>query len=97
MAFSSLLARPSAFMPVIMSVLAFAVVLVAVTFFGDAHQTDEGAAAHLWQLLVLGQLPIIAVFAVSWLPRNARSALPVLATQTFALLVAMAPVYLLHL
>ena len=97
MAFPSLLARPSAFLPVAMSALALAVVLVAVTFFDATRQTDEGAAAHLWQLLIAGQLPIIAFFAIRWLPRSARSALPVLAIQALALFAAMAPVYLLHL
>ena len=97
MAFPSLLARPSAFLPVAMSALALAVVLVAVAFFDGARQTDEGTAAHLWQLLVAGQLPIIAFFAIRWLPRSARSTLPVLAIQALALIAAMAPVYLLHL
>jgi len=97
MAFPVLLKRPSAFLPVVMSVAALTVVLVAVVFFGAVREADEGTAAHLWQLLVAGQLPLVAFFAFKWLPRAPRAALPVLAVQLVALLAALAPVYFLHL
>jgi len=38
---------------------------------GDVRETDEGTAAHLWQLLMAAQLPVVAVFAITWLPRAA--------------------------
>ena len=97
MAFPVLLKQPSAFLPVGMSVAALVVVLVSVALFGAAREADEGAAAHLWQLLVAGQLPVVAFFAIRWLPRAPRSALPVLAVQALAFLSALAPVYFLHL
>jgi hypothetical protein len=97
MAFPVLLKQPSAFLPVAMSVAALVVVLVSVTLFGAAHEADEGTAAHLWELLVAGQLPVVAFFAIRWLPRAPRSALPVLAVQALAFLSALAPVYFLHL
>ena len=97
MAFPVLLKRPSAFLPVVMSVAALTVVLVAVVFFGAVREADEGTAAHLWQLLIAGQLPVVAFFAFKWLPRAPRAALPVLAVQGVALLAALAPVYFLHL
>ena len=97
MAFPVLLKRPSAFLPVVMSVAALTVVLVAVVFFGAVREADEGTAAHLWQLLIAGQLPVVAFFAFKWLPRAPRAALPVLAVQLVALLAALAPVYFLHL
>ena len=31
---------------------------------------DEGTIAHLWQLLMAGQLPVLAFFAIKWLPRR---------------------------
>jgi hypothetical protein len=65
--------------------------------FGAAREADEGTAAHLWQLLVAAQLPVTAFFAITWLPRAPRSALPVLALQAAALLSALAPVYFLEL
>jgi hypothetical protein len=42
------------------------------------------------------QIPIIAFFAIRWLPQSPRSALPVLALQAVAALAALVPVYLLH-
>lgn len=97
MPFPVLLKRPSAFLPVAMSVAALTVVVVAVLFFGAVREADEGTAAHLWQLLIAGQLPLVAFFAFKWLPRAPRSALPILALQAVALLAALAPVYFLHL
>jgi hypothetical protein len=88
--------RPSAFVPVVMSLAAVAVVFVHITTSGTARQADEGTAAHLWQLLMAAQIPIIAFFAIRWLPRSPRSALPVLALQAIAALAALAPVYLLN-
>ena len=97
MTFPSTIKLPSAFLPLAMSVAALAVVLSHVVIFGAAREADEGATAHLWQLLVAGQLPFVAYFAIKWLPRVPRSALPVLALQAVAVLAAMAPVYFLHL
>src|SRR3989441_7920506 len=92
----STLKRPSALVPLGMSLAALSLVLGHIALFGGARQADEGAAAHLWQLLMAGQIPVIAFFAVRWLPRSPRSALPVLALQAVAALGALAPVYLLH-
>lgn len=92
-----LLVRPSAFVPVAMSLAASVLVLVYVASFGVAHAADEGAVAHLWQLLVAGQVPVVAFFLFKWLPRAPQSVFPVLVIQALALFTAIAPVYLLHL
>jgi DNA-binding CsgD family transcriptional regulator len=91
----AILKIPSAFLPLAMSFAALATVLIYVALFGPAPQADEGTAAHLWQLLMAGQIPIIVFFAIKWLPRTPRQALLVLALQGGAALVALAPVYLL--
>jgi hypothetical protein len=91
----SLLRQPSAFVPLTMSIAALAVVLGFIALHGVARQEDEGTAAHLWQLLMAGQLPIVAYFAVKWLPRSPGPALGILALQALAGLAAMAPVFLL--
>ena len=93
---SNTLKHLSAFLPIAMSLLAVAIVLIHIVLVGTARQPDEGTAAHLWQLLMAGQLPIILFFAVRWLPQSPRSALPVLALQATAAVAALAPVYLLH-
>jgi hypothetical protein len=90
--------KPSAFLPIAMSLMALTVVIVDLAIFGIPHPgTDEGTAAHLWQLLMAGQMPVLLFFAVKWLPSAPRQALLVLALQAGAVLAAMAPVYLLHL
>ncbi|SRR6266404_882700 len=97
MNFSAVLKRPSAFLPVAMSLAALVTLLVALAIGGVVRETDEGAAAHIWQLLMGGQIPIVAYFAIKWLPQAPRQALYVLALQVGVALVALAPVYLLHL
>jgi len=89
----SIMKQPSAFLPVAMSLAALAIVLGHIAMFGAAREPDEGTAAHLWQLLMAGQMPVIAFFAVKWVARTPRQALPVLALQAVAGLAALAPVY----
>jgi hypothetical protein len=80
-----------------MSLTALALVLGHVAFYGAAREADEGATAHIWQLLMAGQLPVLAFFAIKWLPRAPRQTLGVLAVQAGAVLASMAPVYFLNL
>jgi len=89
----TLLTRPSALVPLAMSGAAIAILIGYIVMFGTARQADEGTAAHLWQLLMAGQLPVIAFFAIRWLPAEPRKALPVLALQLAAALVAIFPVW----
>jgi hypothetical protein len=89
--------RPSAFLPVAMSLAALTIVIVHIVRFGTAREADEGTSAHLWQILMAGQLPIVAFFAIKWLLRTPKAALVVLAFQVVAALAAMAPVFYLGL
>ena len=91
-----LLKHPSAFLPLVMSLAALATVLGFLVLHGAAPQADEGAAAHIWQLLMAVQVPIVVFFAYKWVPQSPRQAVPVLALQVGAALAAMAPVYLLR-
>src|SRR5438477_12749191 len=97
MSLSTLMKQPSAFLPVAMSFVPLATVVVHVAMFGAAREADEGAAAHIFQLLIAGQVPIVAFFAIKWLPRTPREALYVLALQAAAGLAALAPVFILDL
>ena len=83
-------------MPAVMSLAALVTVLLRIALVGSAPDPDEGAAAHLWQLLMALQLPVIALFAIKWLPRCPRQALLVLGLQTGAALTALAPVFILQ-
>jgi len=88
---------PSAWLPIAMSSTALAVLLGSVLIAGTAPEPDEGAAAHLWQLLMAGQVPVIAWFVVRWLPKGPRQAMVVLGVQIAAIVAAVAPVALLGL
>ena len=94
----SLSKKPSAFVPMAMSLTALAVLLGSIAASsGVVRENDEGAIAHIWQLLMAGQLPILAYFVIRWLPRVPRQTLYVLVLQIGAALAAMAPVYFLGL
>jgi hypothetical protein len=89
-------AETFALIPIVMSVAAITIVLVHVILVGTAAQTDEGAEAHLWQMLMAGQVPIVALFLAFGLARDRGSALRMLGLQAAAALAAIAPVYLLR-
>jgi len=95
--------KPSAFLPIAMSLTALAMIGAAAVYGlatgqgGLVREPDEGAIAHLWQLLMAGQLPILAFFAIKWLPRAPRQTLYVLALQAGAVLASIAPVFFLNL
>ncbi len=71
--------QPSAILPVAMSIVALALVLGHVAVYGIVHEADEGTPAHLFQLLMAAQVPIVGFFAIKWLPRDPGPALKVLA------------------
>ena len=93
--FGSVVKTPSAAIPIMMSLSALAVVLVHIAVAGIARQSDEGAAAHIWQLLMAGQIPVLLFFAFRWLPKVPKQAVCVLALQAAAMGASMAPVFLL--
>ena len=92
-----LLKRPSDWIPITMSLAATAIVLAHVVMSGPAHEADEETAVHLWQLLIASQLPVVAFFAIKWIPRERRAATAILLLQAAGIVVALAPVYLLGL
>ena len=92
-----MLRRPSAVIPMVMSLLALTIVVVHVARFGPAREADEGTSAHLWQLLMALQVPVIAFFAIKWLPQAPKPALGVLVLQGVGMVAAAAPVFLLGL
>ena len=93
----STMKKPSAWIPLAMSFAALSVVLVHIAMFGAAREADEGTAAHIWQILMAAQVPIVAFFAIRWLPRTPGQSLLVLALQAAAALAALAPVFFLNL
>jgi len=90
---SELLKRPSAFVPLAMSIAALSIVLGYAAMFGTAQQVDEGTAAHVWQMLMAGQIPVIAFFVFKWFRSQPKQASLVVALQVGTALAAMFPVW----
>ncbi len=86
--------QPSALVPLVMSFAALALVLGHAALFGVVHEADEGTAAHIFQLLMAAQVPVVAFFAIKWLPQAPLQTLKVLALQAGAYLAAIASLFL---
>ncbi len=93
--FSALIKQPAAYLPLAMSVAALALVVGHVALYGIVREADEGTAAHLWQLLMAAQVPIILFFAITRVPQAPIEARKVLTLHVVAALAALAPVFLL--
>ena len=91
--------RLTGYTPVLMSLIALAVVwlgLVEIGFDPARYPKDEESAAHIWQLLMGLQVPIIVLFIIT----NVRSftrAVPVLALQLTLVAANIATVYFFKL
>jgi len=94
---SAVLKLPSAILPLAMSLAALAVVLLHLGFAGTAPRADEGPAAHAFQLLLAGQAPVVAFFAIKWLPRLPGETLMMIGLQAGAAMLALAPVVIFDL
>ena len=82
----SLLKQPSAWIPIAISLAALVFLLGYAVIHGITQNpnADEGAPARIFQLLMVGQLPIIAYFAIKWLPKRPKQSLFILALQAVA-------------
>ena len=80
----ALIKHPSAWLPLVVSLAGLALVLGHLALYGVVHQADESAAARVFQMLMIAQLPIMAYFALKWLPKSSKQALLVLALQVGA-------------
>jgi hypothetical protein len=92
---ASLIKQPSAWLPMAMSLAGLGLVLLHYALFGIVHEQDEGTYAHLFQMLMVAQVPLVALFALVWLQRMPRQALYVLGLQGLAALAAFTSVYFL--
>jgi hypothetical protein len=91
----SLLKEPSAYLSLAMALASLALVLGHFAVYGNLHEVDEGAAAHIFQILMVAQVPVVGYFALRWLPRNPTQALQVLAMWAAIVIAAFAGVYFL--
>ena len=87
-----------AILPVLMTLTVVAAGLVhAAQVGGFVREADEGTAAHLFQILMPAQIPIIALFAATQLPRHRRWAGWILALQIGMAVALFAAVFSLRL
>lgn len=75
------LRRPTAFLPLLMSVASIGMVIAHVALYGVVHESDEGTPAHVFQLLMMAQVPIVVLFAVQRLRAAPVAAANVLLVQ----------------
>ncbi len=87
----SVLRHPLAFLPILVSLVIVALGIQEALTVG-LRQPDEGTAAHVFQILMPLDLVLIALFALTWLPRAPRAALAVLGLQVGLVLAILAEV-----
>lgn len=90
---NSLIKKPSAWLPVVLSLAIIAVLVYFFTVYGIVHDEDEGVAAHLFQLWLVLEVLMIPFFAIKWLPQQPKQAAVILAFQILALLIGCFPVF----
>jgi hypothetical protein len=88
----SLLKQPSAWIPLAMSFAALIMILVYVAIIGIVHHEDEGTPAHIFQSIMVAQLPIIAYFGFKFPPERLKQSLIILALQVIIWLVPIATI-----
>lgn len=91
---------PTALVPLGFSLGALLIVLTHFGLHASDPNSDEGAAAHIWQLLMAAQVPALALFTAKWFRRARRACLNVLMVHGLAIamsigLAARAPLYFL--
>lgn len=86
-----LINRFAVVLPLLLSAAAFTLVLANILA-GVRPEGDEGASAHIWQLLMVAQIPVILLFlkTADW---RSRSTLLLLALQLAAFVLACVPVW----
>jgi hypothetical protein len=60
---------------------AFSLILVVVTTGWERNLADEGAAAHLFQLLLAMEIPVVALYVATARQRNSPALLATVALQ----------------
>ena len=86
-----------AVLPLLMTLTVLAFGLIEGFHTGFVRQPDEGTAAHLFQILMPAQLPIIALFVATQYAPRPRWTLGVLALQLTAFVALFAAVFALQL
>lgn len=95
----SLLRKPSAWVPIALSLGMLAFIFTYIMLFGVSapqQNKDEGTPAHIFQLWLVLEAVMILFFAITWLSKEPKQALIILAIQIIAVLAACAPIFILE-
>jgi hypothetical protein len=87
----SMLRQLSAFVPLAMSFAALLLVIYQLITSSNSMGAEADASKSVFQLLIVGQAPFAAYFAVKWMPRAPGDAMLILALQAAAAVAALAP------
>ena len=95
---SQLIKQPSAWIPIAMSLIVLAFWFFSIARCGvPIRETDEGTAAHLFQIWLVLEVLTVAFFAIKWLPQRPKQTLSILAVQIITTLAACAPIFFFKL
>jgi hypothetical protein len=89
------LRQPIVLFPLFCSFAGLALVIGHASVYGVVHEADEGAAAHIFQILMVVQAPVLILFLLRWLPRAPWKTLRLLTVEAGAMLLAFSSVYFL--
>ena len=84
--------RISGIAPIVLSLMAFGVIVSVLTGWGKDVAGDEGAGAHIFQLLIVAEVPFILVFVATADWKKVGRVAGLIALQAAALVLAFAPV-----
>lgn len=84
--------RLSGIAPIVLSLVALGLAMLVVTTGWERHLKDEGAAAHLFQLMIAAEVPLVVLFLATADWRQARTVVTLLGCQAAALMLAFVPV-----
>ncbi len=87
----------SALLPLALSIAGLALVFGHVAVSGAGPEADEGTLARIWWLLMAAQVPLVAFYAITWLPRAPQVATWTLMLQVGAVLANLAAVRFFNL
>jgi hypothetical protein len=97
----TLIRQPTAWLPIAISLTAFAMVVGYALAFGvnasrGGTPEDEGAPARIFQLLMAAQAVLVVAFASRWLPRAPRPAARIIVAQLLGAAVPIASILYLE-
>ena len=82
---SRTISRIAGVLPLILSAASFSLIIFSVTTGWELGGSDEGAAAHIFQLMMSAQLPLIAIFLFTADWRDRRLVVLTLLVQAAAI------------